>query len=182
MESYAAAYWRAAKCLIEKKCFDDRDRPAFTTFPIIFVYRQALELILKAILIEHHPMFSKKPELLLNSIDRGHKLPKKYLVDLRSVVDNAGVFDSGDPVVTITSQQWSHLENVLNEWQQNDPDGMAFRYSIDRKAKRPMTTQNSTFNMESFSKAMEEALEILAGLKRELDEIRYKDALQSEGS
>ena len=58
---------------------------------------------------------------------------------------------------------------------------MAFRYSVDKKGRKPLTDPNLTFNVERFSQTMEEALEILTGLKDELDHMRYQDFLRSEG-
>ena len=175
--SYAAAYWSAAKGMINAKLFDARGRPDFSTFPIAFLYRHALELMLKAILIEHHEKYSTNPNGLLK---RGHRLTNEYLKDLRYVVDNAGSLATGESVVHITPKQWSDLQNVLDEWQQHDPDGMAFRYSIDKRAKKALKNQTFTFDIERFSQLMEEALEILAGLKDELDRLRYQDVLRSE--
>ena len=79
LESYAAAYWRAAKGMIDNKLFAGHGRPDFSTFPIAFLYRHAPELMLKAILIEHHETYSQKPELLLAAKVWGH-----YLTDRTS--------------------------------------------------------------------------------------------------
>ncbi len=178
LESYAAAYWRAAKGLIENGLFDGCGRPDFSTFPIVFLYRHAMELMLKAVLIEHHEPFSRNPEKLLF---RGHKLKTEYLADLRSVVEKAGVFTTGEPVLDITPEQWSQLQTVLVEWQQHDPDGMAFRYSCDKKARKALTTEDFTFNIEQFSQVMDETLETLDEIKSALDHLRYQDILSSEG-
>jgi hypothetical protein len=158
LESYAAAYWRAAKSMIDYKIYKGDGRPDFSAFPIVFLYRQALELMIKAILVEHHETYSADPKTLLDASDRGHKLPDVYVAELRSVVDRALVFADGEAVITVTDQEWSSLQNVLKDWRDQDPDGMAFRYSIDKKAKRPLTSPNLTFNMEGFAQRMEEVL------------------------
>jgi hypothetical protein len=182
--SYAAAYWHAAKGMIDNKLFNSHGQPDFSTFPIAFLFRHALELMLKAILIEHDERYSEDPQSLL---DRNHKLKGKgsngfdYLMDLRSVVSKAGVFEDGEPVVSITQEQWDCLQAVLDEWEKYDPDGFAFRYSIDKKAKKDLTHPDFTFDIGQFSQVMEEALEILASLKSELDQLRYQDVLKSEG-
>ena len=176
LESYAAAYWKAAKGMIESKLFDGRGRPDFSTFPIAFLYRHALELMLKSILIEHDE--KSKPEDVLN---RGHNLLDIYLTKIRSLIDEAGVFTTGEPVVDITPEQWSHLRAVLKEWRERDPDGMAFRYSTDKKARKALTEQDFTFSMKQFSQGMDEALETLYHIKSELDHLRYQDFLRSEG-
>ena len=79
---YAVAYWRAAREMIDNKLFDGRGRPDFSTFPIVYLYRHAMELLLKAIL-DHHRMYATKPELLLGAKDRGHRLTNDYLTELQ---------------------------------------------------------------------------------------------------
>lgn len=191
LESYSAAYWRAAKSMIDNRLFDGHGKPDFSIFPIAFLYRHALELMLKAILVEHHEMYSQKPELLLN---RGHKLvimlmpplaggaplPNEYMKELQSVVENAGVFTTGEPVTHISTADWSHVENALKDWDKHDPDGIAFRYGTNKKAKA-LKEPEVTFNIEHFAEAMEQALETLAELKCQLDNLRYQDVLRSEG-
>ena len=193
LESYAAAYWQAAKKMTENKLFDGHGKPDFSTFPIAFLYRHALELMLKAILVEHHEKYCEEPELVLDPKDRGHKLPNAYLTDLQSVVAKAGLFTTGQAVIQISPEDWSHLQKVLEDWQKVDPDGMAFRYSFsleknknkekkkEKKALKNLLHHTFTFDIQSFAAGMEKALQILRDLKDELDDLSYQDAQRRAG-
>ena len=158
----------------------------FSTFPVAFLYRQALELMLKAILIEYHGTYSKDPKRLLNANDRGHRLPAAYIIDLQDAI--AGP-KTGKPVIHVRPEKWAYLRDVLKDWQDNDPLGLALRYSIDKSAKELTNENLLSFNVERFSEGMEEALEILADIKDELDRLRdepyrlrYEEFLRSEGN
>ena len=70
---------------------------------------------------------------------------------------------------------------MLSEFQKYDPGGMAFRYSIDRKAKKALTDPDLTFEMDHVSQTMERTLEFLANLKSELDWLNHQEILRSEG-
>jgi hypothetical protein len=170
LESYAFAYWRAARGLVEGKLFDGRGRPDFSTFPIAFLYRHALELTLKSILIEHDGQYSKNPSLLLKNKAKGHELPAEYLREIRALV-------SATPDIDVPQESWSSLDAILAEWRDIDPDGMAFRYSIDKKAKKDYTNPDSTFEVVTLAQGMDDALEALFEVKKQLDAAAYKVAL-----
>lgn len=178
LSSYAFEYWEAARGMMENKMYSGVGRPDFSTFPIAFLYRHALELLLKSILVEHHEIYSEDPELLLNAKDRGHRLTTDYLKDLRAVVDKARTLGA---VIEITASEWSEIETVLREWNQHDPDGMAFRYSIDKKAKKVLLGSDFTFDIEKFSESMENVLGVLAHLRAQLFHFWYQGFLRSEG-
>lgn len=91
--------------MIDNKLCKDHCRPDFSTFPTAFMYRHALELMLKAILVEHHEIYSQNPESLLDAKNRGHQLTNDYLTDLRSIVANAGLFTTGEPVIQIRPEE-----------------------------------------------------------------------------
>ena len=188
LASYAYAYWRTAHALVEHlgpvqhpsircplhRLFEGGGRPDFSTFPIAYLYRHALELMLKAILVEHHPKYSSTPA---DIFERRHKFTDTYIDELKATIANV---NAGEQMIDVTPDEWSHLEDIFRQWRDRDLDGMAFRYSVNLKNTKSLIDPDFTFNVQRFSTAMEEVLEVLAGIKHELDSLKYSDFLRGE--
>lgn len=155
--AYAQAYRHTANALVEAKEYVGSGSPDYSSFPIAYLYRHSLELLLKSILCSYHPRYRKEPAALLNQ--RSHKFDR-YWGELRETID-------GTPV-DIPHEEWKQLEEVLKSWQKRDPDSMVFRYSVKKDGKTELMNPFFTFNVPALADAMETALEILTQLASEL--------------
>jgi hypothetical protein len=129
--------------------------------PILFLFRHAIELAIKAVLI--NAAISESTVFA-----RGHDLAKQ-LPDLQRIADGLG-----HPLT-------ASLGNMVRCWNDNDPDGMVARYPLDKNG-RPMQLANEMrFQLRPFvetgTAVLEELYEILEGQEFEA----YQRLIDSEG-
>ncbi|MDP3000327.1 MAG: hypothetical protein Q8N47_22770, partial [Bryobacterales bacterium] len=49
---YARAYWRAARTITERGSLRREERPNYDCFPVAYLYRHAIELAVKSLLVQ----------------------------------------------------------------------------------------------------------------------------------
>lgn len=165
---YAEAFHAAGKRLVGHLGEDPilRDRDAL---PIVFMYRHALELYLKAI------------------IHVGAKLIRvggKPQLDWRALVTTHRLADFRDPLDRIWKEvdwEWdldidrlrskAALDLLLNEFDSIDQQSDRFRYPIDKKGNAALP-EDFSFCLEDFASRMDQLLEYfdgtVTGLEQEL--------------
>jgi hypothetical protein len=173
---YARSYRNAARELVESSTIG-----TLRAFPAVFLYRHAIEVYIKAILINFGDGVVTKAAV----IDRGHGL-EAQLPDLKKVCAAAGL--------SVSSQ----MTSVVNDWTKQDPDGVSLRYP-ESKVKRQGASEHpkpkekgpgfqraiflngAHFDMTSFVDNVESVLDELDELFSDLSAARYCDFLRSEG-
>ncbi|MEA5534158.1 hypothetical protein [Crocosphaera sp. XPORK-15E] len=120
---YIEGYKRAADFLViqvnEKQIGRDRD---FLVYPIVFLYRQHIELLLKDIINNGH-------QLLNNEIGhpKHHEIDKLWLL-VKDIVNK--VSPEEDP------EEFKLIDHVIKELSEADPKSMSFRYSKDKSGQK----------------------------------------------
>jgi hypothetical protein len=118
---YADGYWRAAELLVEHVEATQADQD-FLIFPVLFLYRQYVELRLKQL--------AKSASDLLGrpyTISHSHKLGALWSEAARRLTEVGRAFgDRPDP------RQLADTKRRIRDLELVDPESMAFRYPEDR--------------------------------------------------
>lgn len=155
-EGYAEVYRAAAKELA-----GDHDTGELWAYPIVFLYRQAIELLIKAILTTYGPDHGISQESVLA---RGHDLAAQ-LPDLKKVAKSCHALVSQD------------LDDLLSEWSEIDKNNTRARYPTNREGEEENLVPGHTFDLKRLVSRHEAGLAELEELMRELE--RREMALQS---
>jgi|SRR5580693_5040836 hypothetical protein len=133
--------------------------------PIIFLYRHAIEAIIKAILTEFGRDAGICPECVLR---RSHSL-KQQLPDLQTVAKRSQV--TLGPLFI----------QLIEAWEQDDAKGMKARYPLTMGGQEQELPNSDAFDLRSLVDECESALDELSELKADLNFQRYSEILKSEG-
>jgi len=168
---YAEAFWNAAKNLLQNQALDKRSIASFDASVIVYLYRHALELFLKEILIgrggeliDPHP----SPETVVNA---GHSLTK-LLPDVRRIFVECGwdkTFGSKTPVT------FDDFTAIVEEFERADPSSFSFRYPV-KKDLTAALDGHFTFSVRKFALTMDEILNTLSGACYGLPDIANSQA------
>lgn len=121
---YAKGYKDAADLIVHGVINGSREltlQVSYLVFPVVFLYRQYLELRLKEIILIGN-----------RRNNRSDGFPKHHRID--------ELWSHAKPHIEAASSEISYdvleaVENCIKEFSGLDPDGMAFRYPIDREGK-----------------------------------------------
>jgi hypothetical protein len=92
-------------------------------YPVIFCYRQFVELSLKHLLANYGPSFGAKPNW------EDHRLDKLW-VEFKKILEHVGFCGEDDEVV----------QNIVTEFGKIDPESFTFRFPVTKKGNPvPMT-------------------------------------------
>lgn len=166
LEPYAKAYHSAARDLVEKST--DNQLRDIGACPVVFLYRLAAELYLKAILISGSSILQlqgatyKTVEEILN---RGHNL--------------SGLLDDFRGLYRVLDWKWDErnkkVAKRLREFERVDPGSFCFRYPVTKSGDSALE-QDFRFNLQNFCLRMDEVLgcldEIDCGLAGTLDQVQ----------
>jgi len=142
---YVEGYKIAAETLVEKIGSSHRNQD-FLAYPIVFLYRHHIELLLKGI------------------IDTGRKylkgesgFPKHHKIEnlwpevkgmARKIIDQD------------ISHECDFVDHVIREMSSVDPDSMSFRYATDKQGEKA-ASEVTNFSLKHFSEQISKASEIL---------------------
>ena len=158
--AYGRAYHEAANRLVasmRSRHYRDPD-----ACPIVFLYRHAVELYLKAIIHWGNMLLriNSRPTMPHKNIFQEHRLG----VLLKSV----------KPVLRFRKQlsNWgdSHfdcfrdIEKIIGELEQYDPRSYSFRYPVDTGGQKATLPHHFGFNVIAFSEKFDHLLRILEGM------------------
>ena len=156
LQDFSELYYSAATELAGK-----RRAGSIEDVPILFLFRHAIELAIKAVLIN-----AGIPESAVFA--RGHDLAKQ-LPDLQNVANRLGF-----PLT-------ASLEKTVRCWNDNDPDGMVARYPLDKKGKPMQLANEMRFQLRPFVETATEVLEELHEIIRDQQYEEYQRLLDHEG-
>lgn len=157
LESYAAGYHKAAKALAARMRRSQHPLH-FDGFPLLFLYRHALELYLKAVIyLGTQLVFIRGgPEIDLDDLWKEHRLGvcvgllKKVLSELAWI----------DGFKTRGIRSFRDFEKLVEKIGRIDAKSYAFRYPIDTKGHRALPERFS-MNALGFAKSLDPVLDFL---------------------
>lgn len=169
--AFGSAYWDAARTLVQS--YDARSaRPDFDVFPILYLYRQALELTMKGIVARHGYRIGLSD---VQALQHGHRLSELPNLIVR-LVPEFGVYEKGQPVVELDVES---LRAVVIEWQKYDPDSSAFRYGVAKDG-TPRINHDFTPDVTRLAETMDHLLQALFEAEQDMSGITYKEIERNE--
>ncbi len=165
------AYHRAARSLVdgfdEKRGYSDLD-----AYPVVFLYRHALELLIKAVLTigDGLARFLDKPELRISNLYSDHSL-RRHVAQMKRLfeaVDWADAFEQA-------GMEKGKFEQVIAEFEKFDPASYTFRYPIKKDGSASLTEKHFCFSPKQFAETLDPILTELSGACIGLEE--YKQML-----
>jgi len=155
---YASAFWRAGRLLAKSLAGGGyRDVDAC---PIVFLYRQALELYMKAIVRRGKSLLSIAAEKLIISpraLERHELSP--LLEPIRRVFTNAGWNSKTNPE---GRKMFRDFDALVRNVDRLDAGSYTFRYPVDKKDKG-LVSHHFGFNVLEFAQQVEGAIRFLDG-------------------
>ena len=153
---YAQAYRRAALQLYKEFRQTDESRD-MDMHPIVFLYRHALELYLKGILLVGNGILLKEGRPLKQSkqIFKDHDL-KKMLPGVRDIFD---LLDCSDIWVPPIFNSFVDVERVVRAFDEIPYD--AFRYPVDNTGAKELLGEPLHFNALTFVQKTEALMDLL---------------------
>ena len=163
---YGDAFWDAARRLLQNEALDRSPIASFDASVIVYLYRHALELFLKQILIGRggeliHPCPS--PETVVNA---GHSLTK-LLPDVRRIFEECE-WDKKFGSETVPT--FDDFTDIVEEFEKTDPASFSFRYPVKKNLSGALGG-HFTFSVRAFAAIMDEILGALSGACDLLDDI-----------
>jgi hypothetical protein len=178
LQEYARAYHKAAKRVFEgfRQTLQDgewfknhRDTDAH---PIVFSYRQALELYLKTVLVWGERLqwlrgrHAKAGQQTLGGHDLANLLP--------GVKEAFGLIDCSSIWIAPTYQSFADIERVVRAVNEFSHD--AFRYPVDRAGSKELLPGGVRFNVLLFAEKLDGLLDLLERVAT-----RIWDTFQKQG-
>lgn len=139
-EFYVDGYKMAADVLVAqiKKKHQDQD---FLIFPIVFLYRQYLELRLKQLISSGNKLQDKKMDP-----PKGHDLNNLWNL-CRPILAN---LEPNTP-----PQYLEAIDEIIDQFRTIDPTSQAFRYSILSNGKKAISSDVKYVNLRQFSEIIQ---------------------------
>jgi hypothetical protein len=124
--AYSAGYKKAAD-LLARRFLKNWQGNDVLTYPIVFLYRQCLELRLKETIILGQKLIDE-PIAIQQQIIEGHKLTELWK-PCRKILEKIGDknYWPKDPVEKLDS-----VENLIYEFDSKDPKAINFRYPVTK--------------------------------------------------
>ena len=164
---YGEAFHRAGKALAARIESDDWFH-SLDACPIVYLYRQALELHFKSIIITGNAVFrlqgSAEP-VNESKILRTHSL-RKLLTSIRPIMEEMGWMDDASYE---TVYGFAEMQRVIHEFDDIDPKSYAFRYPVDSKG-RGSVSHHFSFDVRAFVAQLDPILDLLAGATMGIDD------------
>ena len=159
LSAFAAGYHEAGKTLVSKmeSAAGYRD---YEGYPILFLYRHALELYLKAIVYRGAQLLGlisdekRNTEKLLTS----HKLTQ--LLPTIEAIFRVAEWEWDFELIGLRS--FDDFADLIKEIEKIDPQSYCFRYPVDTTGEAALP-QHIVVNVVTFGKKMDSVLELLSG-------------------
>jgi hypothetical protein len=165
-ELYVIGYKKAADALVEKIKKTQRDQD-FLVFPIVFLYRQYLELSLKLLvklgneLLDENQDFPKKHEL-----DKLWKICRSMLVKIEPKV---------------SQHDLEAIDEAITQFCTIDPTSQAFRYPVLKGGDKSIPSDVRYINLRQLSDVMEKIANFLDSAATEISVyLDYKHEMDRE--
>jgi HEPN domain-containing protein len=158
LDLFAEGYKTAADILV-KHVAEHSSHQDTIVYPIVFLYRQHIELRFKEVIREG---------LLL--LDEGQDFPKTHKLDklwslVKEIIEK--VWPGED------TEEFGLIGHVVNEFSAIDPESMSFRYPEDRCGNNPLIDL-AHINLRHLAEMIDEVYNFLFGVSAAISE--YRDA------
>lgn len=163
--AYVEGYRRAASVLVGHVKSERTDLDAMV-YPIIFLYRQYIELRLKNIILNGLKLLDKP-----GGVPKHHKLNELW-IQAKSILEK--VYEGGP------KEELDDIEQFINQFSIKDYFGEAFRYPTDKEGNKSLPDLPH-INIRKFSDTVEKAAQLLDGASMGIDEyLAWKMDMESE--
>lgn len=152
--AYQEGYKRGADLLV-KHIVDTHSGHDFLIYPIVFLYRQAIELSLKHLLRNGNMLLNRKP-----TIPKHHRLVPLWR-ECRPILEQ--VWPDGP------KEDLDAVNDVLVQFEAKDPGSTVFRYPVDTSGKASMPN-SERIDIQNFSEVANRILSLLEGCEAGISE------------
>jgi hypothetical protein len=169
LHSYAEGYKQAAEILVERAIAAStgvRIPIDYLVFPIVFLYRQYIELRLKEIILLGNKLFDRP-----QGFPKIHEISKLWK-SARAILEELKPKPSSEELDTV--------ERCMDEFSRLDPESESFRYPVTKKGMKAFPQDQVVINLRqlreimakiaSFLDAYSEGIGVLYEQKREIDD------------
>jgi hypothetical protein len=163
---YASGYKMAADLLVQH-VIDTRVEQDLLIYPIVFLYRQFVELQLKEIILDGKKLFESSED-----IPASHSITFLWN-ECRKIIEQVWPDGNKDDLDVV--------EECLNEFSRMDPKSMSFRYPVDTEGKSSLPEGLRYINIRSVGEAMQKIASFLSGCSAGVsEELRMKQEMEGE--
>jgi hypothetical protein len=162
---YGEAFWNAAKTLLQNEELDKLPIASFDASVIVYLYRHALELLLKEILIGRGGELIDPPPSH-EAVVKTHRL-KDLLPDVRRIFVECGWDKTFGSKTVLT---FDEIRFIVEEFETSDPQSSNFRYPVKQDLTATLDG-HFTFSVRRFASTMDEVLNTLSGACYALPEL-----------
>jgi hypothetical protein len=155
---YGEAFWNAARNLLQNDALDKLPIASFDASVIVYLYRHALELFLKEILIGRGGELIDPRPSAETVTNKGHSLTK-LLPDVRRIFVECGWDKTFGSKAAVTFDDFAA---IVEEFERADPSSFSFRYPV-KKDLTAALDGHFTFSVRKFALTMDEVLNTLSG-------------------
>ena len=165
---YREGYRRGAHQLVEYVCSQSQDQD-FLVYPIIYLYRHHVELVLKRLLPLAADLTGEDlSEKCLRDLDQ-HRIDElwnnfKYFLKKERITKHCGV--------EIAADDFAGLNSYIQQLLKIDPDAQAFRYSHRKTGEASLPETLTHVNLAVFGDHMESLCNYLDCIDSQLDRMR----------
>ncbi len=153
-EGYTRAANQLAASLLEAPRFAD-----YEAYPVVFLYRHALELSLKQIIYAGSTLAAfRRMDEVNKKLQNNHRLVELSQTATRVL---SSLFPNDEAHASLNTT----VAAICKDWSEIDPDSYAYRYPIDKKG-LASTKQHQVVNLRELSTRMSSVLE-------DLDTVRF---------
>ena len=157
---YADGYREGAKALA-KDCVEDRGLNDILIYPIVFLYRQYIELRLKEIIIGLR---------YCNGQER--TFPQNHKIDNLWNTMKSDYVACGE---SVDSEDFQHAERLITEFCQVDPLATGFRYPINKEGDCSLKLEH--IHIQNFGEVMDRLANFLDAIS---DQVAHMEDIASE--
>lgn len=140
---YSEGYKEAGKQLFEF-CMNNKFYLNTLVYPLIFNYRQFVELRLKELII----MGYKYHDIEKDFSDE-HSLTKLWRTYRTEILD---------PINNIDKEILDNVEKVISQFNSEDPKSMVFRYPVSTGPERKNSINKETLDLDNFKKVIDKLI------------------------
>jgi hypothetical protein len=157
LAAFADGYREAAR-LLAGRMAESAGYADYEGYPIVFLYRHALELYLKALVYRGAELLGLEGVSVDTSrLFRDHRL-KPLLAPAKKILSSRRVSFEGSGLA-----DFSDLQRLVSEVEELDPDSFTFRYPI-RKDLTGAVPHHTCVDVLGLARALEPALDLLEGI------------------
>lgn len=140
---YSEGYREAGNKLWEF-CIDNRFYSSTLIYPLIFNYRQYLELRLKELIIMGYKYLAAKKDFA--DVHSLLKLWNTYRYEILPKIED------------IEKQILDNIERIISQFNSEDPQSMSFRYPVTRGPNRKDSLNRETIDLNNFKTVMDKLI------------------------